>query len=848
MASNQFAELELCEGIPFLLALRPGISDLRGMLKAAAFPKLLLPGASARNIRGSAMLRLLFAGALVAGPFQFLAAGTPPGRLWDVRRLEANRTSLQDVASDRAGRMVAVGDGGVIRFAHNYGASWSLRDSGSRADLLGVAWNGSRWVAVGGNPYGNGVILTSSDGSNWTHCCIGETERFNAVAASPSVTVAASNGNGKVVWSKDSVTWNVSQDGSNDYLTDVIWTGTRFITLSWSGSLASSSDGVEWTEEHPRNPASQERFLSLAGNGSVLVAVGLDYGSIHHLPVMRVHTASGDWVKVWFPPLPGATRFTAVEWGVEWDGQQLIECFVAMADNGMVLTSADGLNWSEQDKHTRPEAGTGVSGVLWDGHRLAAVGDNGMILLSETLVPDSTGDWMVKSAPDPCSGLNGVAEGAVGVGRRVVMVGDSGTVVTSDDDCASFIERGPVAAHNLNAVTATSLAAKRFLAVGDGGTILSSPDGVVWTSETSNTTSPLKGIVWFSPVSGSPFAIAVGHDGTVVVSDSTASTWTRSNIGTGNEFPLNDVAATIVTYNAPLPLSRAVAAAVGSGGKIVTSFDGVTWTERDSGTTRDLYAVTDWEHGFVAVGWGISRLTSSDGTFWTEQPIDPAGGYGLEDVAWTGSQLIAADKAGFLLASSDADVWARRHTPLTTPMRSVAALASGRLVACGPGGVVMTSDSSGSFGDWMAAQNPPPGQAGPDADPNGDGVPNILAYALGIPAVAAPSPGDLSALPRMVAGTSGESMSMQLRANPERLADLVDIIEVSTTLEPGSWVEVLRHEPGEECPSGTLDVYSQNMFGEGVNFTGPLRIGLPPASCSFGASKRCFARLRVELR
>jgi len=50
--------------------------------------------------------------------------------------------------------------------------------------------------------------------------------------------------------------------------------------------------------------------------------------------------------------------------------------------------------------------------------------------------------------------------------------------------------------------------------------------------------------------------------------------------------------------------------AVGDGGTILTSPDGVSWTERDSGTSNWLWGVTYGNGTFVAVGDYGTILTS----------------------------------------------------------------------------------------------------------------------------------------------------------------------------------------------------------------------------------------------
>jgi hypothetical protein len=50
--------------------------------------------------------------------------------------------------------------------------------------------------------------------------------------------------------------------------------------------------------------------------------------------------------------------------------------------------------------------------------------------------------------------------------------------------------------------------------------------------------------------------------------------------------------------------------AVGWNGAILTSPDGVTWTQRDSGTSNNLSGVAYGNGTFVAVGWHGTILTS----------------------------------------------------------------------------------------------------------------------------------------------------------------------------------------------------------------------------------------------
>ena len=100
---------------------------------------------------------------------------------------------------------------------------------------------------------------------------------------------------------------------------------------------------------------------------------------------------------------------------------------------------------------------------------------------------------------------------------------------------------------------------------------------------------------------------------------------------------------------------------------IVTSPDGVTWTQRDAPGSRSLEDVVWSGDRFVAVGYsGI--LTSSDGVKWSQQRIPVDGS--LEGVTWGGDQFVAvgtigglALNSGLILTSPDGIAWKQRRSP-----------------------------------------------------------------------------------------------------------------------------------------------------------------------------------------
>ncbi|MEK3714058.1 Ig-like domain-containing protein [Paenibacillus sp. FSL R7-0333] len=212
--------------------------------------------------------------------------------------------------------------------------------------------------------------------------------------------------------------------------------------------------------------------------------------------------------------------------------------FVAVGDNGILLTSTDGVSWTPSDG----SFGMNWNGVSYGDGKLVIVGDSGFIMEKS----DTGTDWeIVYSATN--ENLNAVAYGngtfvAVGDNGTVVMskdgsdwtkmtskttnklngiifgggmfvaVGASGTIITSPESSkgAAKVLESKV---NLNGITFGNSV---FMAAGDGGKVFSTTDlGQTWKPETTNATANLNGIVFFQ---GLNQFIAAGDSGEIIMS------------------------------------------------------------------------------------------------------------------------------------------------------------------------------------------------------------------------------------------------------------------------------------------------------------------------------------------
>jgi hypothetical protein len=134
-----------------------------------------------------------------------------------------------------AGRFVAVGDQHAATSSN--GTDWNAtREEDSDSYLLGVAWNGTRFVAVG----------------YWMFTHIG--------AASPIALV-----------SSDGLTWAGSDVPPLGYVwTNVFWTGLELAATDQSGLLMLSTDGLTWRQD----TLFPGGVTAVAGNETALVTVG----------------------------------------------------------------------------------------------------------------------------------------------------------------------------------------------------------------------------------------------------------------------------------------------------------------------------------------------------------------------------------------------------------------------------------------------------------------------------------------------------------------------------------------------------------------------------------------------
>jgi len=192
------------------------------------------------------------------------------------------------------------------------------------------------------------------------------------------------------------------------------------------------------------------------------------------------------------------------------------------------------------------------------------------------------------------------------------------------------------------------------LAGWDGNMLLSS-DGISWSLYSTGVSTFLGNVVW----AGGQF-IAVGVSGLIITSPDGIN-WTQQITGT-----ILEIANVVWTG------SQYVAIGGSNGTICLTSPDGVVWTDRTAGIpSSGMVFGIEWSGTeLVAVGWGGEIFRSLDGIEWTSEFSGSSSN--LWDVIWSGSEFLSVGNDGVIISSSNGIDWASQGSGVTDILNGIA--------------------------------------------------------------------------------------------------------------------------------------------------------------------------------
>ncbi len=183
-------------------------------------------------------------------PTHYVAVGdygtilsSPNGVDWDLELVPFTTTnSVLLGVGGSSNLLLAVGTQGTVLWGTNVFLWNELSPKPTTNDLQGVCYDGAQFILAGGN----GTILTSPCGTNWTRRTTPTSAFLMSVAAFPGGLVAVGD-DGVILTSNDHGTnWTARVSGTTNWLSQARWLNDRLIAVGQNGCILISADGVQW--------------------------------------------------------------------------------------------------------------------------------------------------------------------------------------------------------------------------------------------------------------------------------------------------------------------------------------------------------------------------------------------------------------------------------------------------------------------------------------------------------------------------------------------------------------------------------------------------------------------------
>jgi hypothetical protein len=202
------------------------------------------------------------------------------------------------------------GDGLLItNNASTLGVIWYSLPSpaGTTNDLAGACAFNSNFFLVGGN----GTILDSADGTNWSDVVSGTTKYLSGIAAMTNGLLAVTGDDGTILTSPDGTNWTSRASGTKNWLYRLRCVEGTLLAVGENGAIETSSDGTNWISVHSgvtnwlNDAVMVSNTCYIVGNqGVVLTSTNFvdwtDAGSITLKALEDAATQNGQLVAVGF--------------------------------------------------------------------------------------------------------------------------------------------------------------------------------------------------------------------------------------------------------------------------------------------------------------------------------------------------------------------------------------------------------------------------------------------------------------------------------------------------------------------------------------------------------------------
>jgi hypothetical protein len=155
-----------------------------------------------------------------------------------------------------------------------------------------------------------------------------------------------------------------------------VWNGSQFVAVGDTGTsdkgCATSPDGVTWTARSGLatsiGSGVRSLFQSVAWNGSIFVAIGLDSTATASL----CSTSSNGITWTYRSGFTSAFAGTQAN-AVRWNGS----LFIAVGNSGACATSPDGVTWTAKSALAVAVGAIALNAVTYNTSKIITVGGSG---------------------------------------------------------------------------------------------------------------------------------------------------------------------------------------------------------------------------------------------------------------------------------------------------------------------------------------------------------------------------------------------------------------------------------------------------------------------------------------
>lgn len=282
-------------------------------------------------------------------------------------------------------KFIGVGSQALIEESVD-GIVWKLCRDETYKNVTGIAYNGTRYVTVGGK------IMSSADLKDWKVADIDLPFSndskwhygFNSIATNGKIFVVGGQ-NGNLYTSEDGLNWTKRNMNSydvggylwNDDFNSIMWDGSRFIAVGGTSDayhsvdqtahIYTSVDGISW-EAYPNPDESGSTTQIMKGSfrniikGDKYLATGYDYNDT----MIYLSKDTVSWQPVNTDVFKGYRIF-----GIAWNGKE----YLAIAYKGLytsaIFKSTDGIKWTKLNTNIDHN---NLSDITWDGSKFITMG------------------------------------------------------------------------------------------------------------------------------------------------------------------------------------------------------------------------------------------------------------------------------------------------------------------------------------------------------------------------------------------------------------------------------------------------------------------------------------------